>query len=152
MWGEESHKENIGGNLKVNIMDLILFPSGRNCSTLDMALPSSGFFLLIQKPYDSVRAENTGTFSKIYSCQYIRGEPWPIPCNFSANMIFSVFASPAEQLSQEKVVKDILGWVSGNADFSFLCDWFSCDLEAIISSFWTSACSPKQRDSGAGGL
>lgn len=142
------------GNLKVNIMDLLLFPQGRTCSTLGMALSSSGFFQLIQKPYDSARAENTGALSKTYSCQYNKGEPWPIPCNFSANisMIFTVFGSPDEQLSQEKVMEDILGWTSGDADFSFLCDWFSCDPEAITSPFWTSACSPNQRDSGAGGL
>lgn len=115
-----------GGNVKVNVMHLLLIPLGKAWSALEVASPSPGLFLLLQKPYDSSRAAQSGTFSKTRSCQNIRREPRPSPYTLSAKF-FARFGSPVEQLRQEKVMEDTLGWESGDTEFSFLCSWFSCD-------------------------
>lgn len=100
-------------------MALLLIPLGRACRALEAASPSSGFFLLIQKPYNSTRAAKPGTFGKAQSCRNIRREPWSISYDFSANMIFAMFGSPVEQLRQEKVTEDVLGWESDDNRFFF---------------------------------
>lgn len=115
-------------------MALLLIPLGRACRALEAASPSSGFFLLIQKPYNSTRAAKPGTFGKAQSCRNIRREPWSISYDFSANMIFAMFGSPVEQLRQEKVTEDVLGWESDdNRFFFFPCYWFSCGPEKTTS-------------------
>lgn len=132
-------------------MHLLLIPLGKAWRALDVASPSPGVFLLLQKPYDSSRAAQSGTFSKTRSCQNIRREPRPSPYTFSAKF-FAGFGSPVEQLRQEKVMEGILGWESGDTEFSFLCSGFSCDFEEIASLSWASGCSSKWRNRGLEGL
>lgn len=117
-WGKGGHKGNMGGNLKVNIMDLLLLPPGRACSALEVGSPSPSLFLLIQKLYDLVRVTKTRLFSKVHSCQNIRREPWPVPCNFSENVVFAGLDLQLNYLGKRKSWKT--SWLESQEIHIFL--------------------------------
>lgn len=120
-WGKGGHKGNMGGNLRVTVMDLLLFSPGRACSALDRASPIIGLFFLIQKPYNLVRVAKTGILSKVHSCQNIRREPWAISYNFSENVVFAGLDIQSNYLDKRKSWKT--SWLESQeiSIFSFFC-------------------------------
>lgn len=107
----------MGGNLKVTVMDLLLFPPGRAYSALEAASPSTGlFFLTIQS-----ELQKQGSLARFIAARTSGDSPEPSH-NFSENMVFVGLDLQLNYLGKRKSWKT--SWIESQEIkifFFFLC-------------------------------